>query len=127
LGLFDLDVLSMRRVFRAAGWLLIVAIAFLSLSPAGYRPVTGVGHYLEHFFVHLLVGLVFGIGYARRLWLLALSLVAFTAAIELTQMVVPGRHARLSDFLIDATAACLGVGLVFAGTLVAHAFLRARR
>jgi len=30
------------------------------------------------------------------------ALLAFAAAIELAQLLVPGRHARLSDFLIDA-------------------------
>jgi VanZ family protein len=28
-------------------------------------------------------------------------------------MLVPGRHARLSDFLVDAAASSLGVGLSY--------------
>ena len=94
--------------------LLLVTVAILSLSPASYRPVTVVGHNLEHFLVHPLGGLVFGIGYAKRVWLLALGLVAFTVAIEVAQLYIPGRHARLRDFAIDAGAACLGIGLAWA-------------
>jgi len=111
----------MKRASRIAGWLLIVAIAFLSLSPASYRPVTGVGHTKEHILIHILIGLAFGIGYAKRLPLLALGLVAFTAAVEAAQLFVPGRHARLRDFLIDAGAAWLGIGLAWIGSVIAGA------
>jgi VanZ family protein len=68
---------------------------------------------MEHFLVHILLGVAFGIGYATRIWLQALGLVVLTGAIELAQIFVPGRHARVSDFLIDAGAACFGIGLVW--------------
>jgi len=68
---------------------------------------------MEHFLVHILLGVAFGIGYATRIWLQAPGLVALTGAIELAQIFVPGRHARVSDFLIDAGAACLGIGFVW--------------
>jgi VanZ family protein len=67
---------------------------------------------MEHFLVHILLGVAFGIGYPKRIWLQVLGLVALTGAIELAQIFVPGRHARMSDFLIDSGAACLGIGLV---------------
>jgi len=114
-----LDLSTIRRIARLAGWLLLVAIALLSLSPASYRPVTGAGHTLEHILIHVLVGMAFGIGYAKRLWLLALGAVAFTASIELAQLFVPGRHARLRDFLIDAGAACLGIAFAWIGNIFA--------
>jgi VanZ family protein len=101
-----------------AGWLLLAAIVVFSLSPASYRPVTSFGHTREHFLIHLLLGLAFGIGYAKRCWLLASGLVVLTGIIELAQLFVPGRHARLRDFLIDAGAACLGIGLVWLGSVV---------
>jgi VanZ family protein len=113
LRLFELDVSSIRRAARLAGWLLLAVIAFFSLSPASLRPVTPVGHSSEHFLVHILLGVAFGIGYAKRIWLQSLGLVALIGAIELAQIFVPGRHARLSDFLIDAGATCLGIGLVW--------------
>ena len=109
---FEFDVSSIRRAARIAGWLLLAVIAFFSLSPASLRPVTPVGHSSEHFLVHILLGLAFGIGYAKRVWLQSLGLVALIGAIELAQIFVPGRHARVSDFLIDTGAACLGIGLV---------------
>ena len=116
---FDLNLT--KRVSRFAGWLLLAAIAVLSFVPASYRPVSPLGHNWEHFLVHVLLGLTFGIGYAKRWWLLCLGLTAITGAIELTQLIVPGRHARVRDFLIDAAAASLGLGLAWLSNSVASA------
>jgi len=41
------------------------------------------------------------------------TLVIFAGAIGLAQIPVPARHARLSDFVIDALAACAGTGAAF--------------
>jgi len=38
------------------------------------------------------------------------AFVIFAGAIELAQIFVPERHARFSDFVIDALAACAAVG-----------------
>jgi len=129
-GLFQLgffDEVLVQRAARILGWLLLIMIAFFSLSPASYRPVTQLGHNPEHFFAHVLLGLAFGIGYARRWWLLALSLVALTGMIEFAQLFVPGRHARLKDLVIDAGAACLGLGLAWVARVVTSAFSRPSR
>jgi len=45
-----------------------------------------------------------------RLLLLAFL---FCGAIELLQVPLPTRHARLSDFVIDFVASCFAIGLVF--------------
>jgi VanZ family protein len=39
--------------------------------------------------------------------------IMFCAALELLQLAVPGRHARVSDFLIDAGAACCGIAIAW--------------
>lgn len=101
----------MRRVFQIAAWLLLVAIVVLSVSPPDYRPVTPAPHDVEHSAIFVLTGLAFGLGYER--WRLgqALALVAFSATIEIVQLAIPGRHSRLSDFLVDALSVSAGVGL----------------
>jgi VanZ family protein len=103
----------MQRLFQVAAWLLALTIVSLSLGPSSTRPVTGAGHNLEHLLIFLATGAAFGLGYPRRSWLLAIALPAFAAAIEVAQIFVSGRHARTSDFLVDAAASCLGVGLSF--------------
>ena len=104
---------KIQRFFQVIAWLLALAIVVLSLGPPSSRPVTGAGHDVEHLLIFLATGAAFGLGYARRYWLLAIALLAFAAAIEIAQIMVPGRHARLTDFLTDGTASCLGIGLSY--------------
>jgi VanZ family protein len=104
--------LHMRRIFQITGWLLASAITVLSLVPPQYRPVTAAAHNVEHLAIFLSVGIAFGAGYPDRPWAVAIGLASFNGAIEIAQLWVPGRHARLIDFLVDITAACIGVGLV---------------
>jgi len=96
------------KVPRAA-WALAAAIVILSLVPPTLRPETRAPHSLEHFTIFAATGFAFGLGYKRRHDLLAILLFIFSSAIEIAQLFVPGRHARLGDFIIDALAACIGV------------------
>jgi VanZ family protein len=104
----------MQVTFRAAAWLLALAIVVLSLSPPSLRPITALGHGFEHVLIFLITGTAFGFGYPGRVQFLATALVAFAATIEVAQNWVPGRHARASDFLLDAGASCVGIGLAYA-------------
>jgi len=99
----------MEKLSKASAWLLVVAITVLSVVPSTSRPITPAAHDVEHFLIYLATGLAFGIGYPRRPWTLAMGLVTFAGAIEFVQLFIPGRHSRLSDFIIDAVAVCLGV------------------
>jgi len=103
----------LQRVFQVVAWLLILAIVMLSLGPPSTRPVTGAGHNFEHLLIFVATGAAFGLGYPRRFLLLPVALLAFAGAIEVAQMMVPGRHSRLSDFLTDAAASYVGIGFSF--------------
>jgi len=102
-----------QRFFQVMAWLLVLAIIVLSLGPPSTRPVTGSGHNFEHVLIFVATGGAFGLGYPRRFALLPFALLFFSAAIEFAQMMVAGRHARLSDFLTDAAASWAGIGLSF--------------
>jgi len=100
-----------QKAFQILAWLLVLAIVILSFGPPASRPVTGAGHNFEHVAIFLATGAAFGFGYPRRVFVLPIALLVFSAVIEIAQLMVPGRHARLSDFLTDAGASCLGVFL----------------
>ena len=103
------------KAARIAAWSLAAVIVILSLVPSTLRPETGAPHSLEHFAIFAATGFAFGLGYKRRHDLIAILLVIFSGAIEIAQLFVQGRHARLGDFIIDAVAAC--IGLVMASLL----------
>jgi VanZ family protein len=93
------------------------------LVPPDLRPESGTPHHFEHFAIFCATGAAFGWGYNSNRLLLAVGLGLFAGAIEFAQMFAPGRHARLSDFLVDALAACVGVAV----SAVASDFTTARR
>jgi VanZ family protein len=108
-----------RIACRTSAWTLALAIVILSLVPPSFRPVTEASHSFEHLDTFLATGLAFGAGYPSRPFRIAVALVIFSGTVELLQQWVPGRHARLSDFLVDGTAA--GFGAVLASTLTSLA------
>jgi VanZ family protein len=104
----------LEKILKVAGWIVIVGLVVLTIVPANERPVTGLQHNLEHFAAFVLAGLLFGFAYAGYLRALLFGAVVFALVLELSQIPLPTRHARLLDFVVDAAAACLGV-------VVAHA------
>jgi VanZ family protein len=114
-----LGEMQIRRFTRAAGWILIIVIAVLSVVPPAQRPVTGVASSnFEHLAIYLTTGLLLAIGYRDRLSAVVAGLLMFAGLIELVQLFVPGRHARFSDFFIDCVASAAGVALVALGTRI---------
>jgi VanZ family protein len=103
-----------RMVARALAWLGIVAIIVLSVVPAVDRPVTGAGQWSEHFASFALVAAAFAIGYSLSPVRLLLLAFLFCGGIELLQVPLPTRHARVSDFVVDFIASCFAIGLVIA-------------
>jgi VanZ family protein len=74
--------------------------------------VTGAPRDLEHFAAFALVGVMLSLAYPeKRLKLVAFGAVTI-AAIEFMQVFVPGRHAYLSDFLLNVVGFCLGFASV---------------
>lgn len=98
----------MVKAVRVSSWLLLAVIVILSLVPPELRPRVGGLHVLEHFAIFSATGFAFGLGYRPR-YSTAIGLVLFAGAIELAQLYVPGRHARVGDFIVDASAACVGL------------------
>jgi VanZ family protein len=94
-------------LLRVVAWLLAAAVTFATLGPASYRPHSELGQDGEHAFAFVLVGLAFGLAYPRHRSTVVVT-VLLIGVLELLQLLVPGRHARLEDFLVDAIAACVG-------------------
>jgi hypothetical protein len=100
---------AVRIISRVGGWVLAAAILTLSFVPPTLRPDTGAPHDFEHFAIFCATGITFGVGYGGSRRLMSIALVVFAGAVEFGQLFVPDRHARLSDFVVDAVAACIGV------------------
>lgn len=94
---------------RLLAWALASAIVVLSIVPPSLRPETPLPHDLEHFGIFWAAGFTFALGYTCRDAVLPSLLVSFAGTVEIAQLFVPGRHARLSDFIVDALAISAGL------------------
>ena len=112
----------MTTMLRLFAWLLAAAVTFATLGPARLRPHAPLGHDGEHAFAFILIGLAFGLAYARNRIAAAAIAVAMIGLVELLQLWAPGRHARLEDFAVNALVAIAGF-IVTAG----FDWLRSRR
>jgi VanZ family protein len=94
-------------LLRPFAWLLAAAVTFATLGPPRYRPHSNLGQDGEHALAFVLIGLAFGLAYPRQRMTVVVA-VGLIGVLELLQFLVPGRHARLEDFIVDAIAACVG-------------------
>ena len=115
---------EMKTILRILAWLLIAATTFATLGPPRFRPHLNLGQDGEHALAFILVGLAFGMAYPARRRLVAAIAVVAIGALELAQLWVPGRHARLEDFIVDALAACVGFAMA---AILGMAIRRLRR
>ena len=102
----------MTTFMRLLAWLLAAAVTFATLGPASYRPHAAITHDGEHMLAFLLVGLAFAVAYPMQRRLVAGLSVVLIGLLELLQLFVPGRHARLEDFVVDALSALAGFAVV---------------
>jgi VanZ family protein len=100
---------DLTQAARIVAWCLAAAIVVLSVIPPAFRPESAAPHYVGHFLIYWSTGLAFGLGYERRLGLLAILLLIFTGSVEIAQLFVPGLHVRLRDFVVDAGAMWIGL------------------
>jgi len=101
----------MTILLKAFAWFLAAAVAFATLGPPGLRPHSDLGQDGEHALAFVLIGLAFGLAYPQRRLPTAMIAVAMIGLIEVLQFLAPGRHARWSDFVVDALASCAGLAL----------------
>jgi VanZ family protein len=101
----------LRRLAQTTGWILLLAIAALSVVPPPLRPITSLPHVMEHAAIYFLAGSAFGLSHPNRFlaWLAGLN--TFALAIEIVQLWIPGRHARGLDVLVDVFSISVGLGI----------------
>ena len=109
----------LQLTLRIIAWLLLAGIAFSTLAPIGLRPESGFSPNAERAFAYAVAGLVFALAYPRRLVLVMALVVVSAVGLELLQLIVISRHARLADAGIKLLGGGLGVMLGAGITAVA--------
>jgi len=115
--------MTLRRFLILAAWLLLGGIAFVTLSPIGLRPETGLSANVERLAAWLLVGLTFGLAYPRQRIAIAIVLVVAAVGFEVAQHFAIGRHGRA----LDASVKVIGAGVGLAMSIAAERIGRSLR
>jgi VanZ family protein len=102
----------MITILRIFAWLLAASVTFATLGPPELRPHSNLGQDGEHTLAFILVGLAFALAYQQHRPRAAGLSVILIGILELLQLLVPGRHARLEDFIVDALATLTGFAIV---------------
>lgn len=111
------QLLLNRRLARNGTLLIAFVITILSIVPAGFRPVVA-SHDFEHIAIYLAFGLSAGLSYLPRFSArICAALAFFCVVIEVLQLGIPGRHARIEDLALDLIASQFGFAI--AGLLAA--------
>jgi hypothetical protein len=98
----------LQTLARIAAWSLAVAIVVMTLGPIGLRPQFGHPS-MERFAAYLALGGAFSLGYPRHRAWVALAVVCGAMGLEMGQLLVPGRDARVGDALVKVFGAVTGV------------------
>ena len=99
-----------HKFFIAAAWVILAFIIFVTLSPIGLRPhVEDVS--VERFGAFAVAGLLFGLAYPRRPWLVLFLVVGTAFVLEALQQLTPDRHGHVSDAVVKFVGGVAGVGI----------------
>lgn len=101
---------KIRTLGVIAGWLALLFIAFVTLSPIQDRPSIA-SPQTEHFAAFAVMGLAFALGYPRRTLLIALVVICSAFTLEAMQLLTPDRHARLLDAIVKVVGGLTGIGV----------------
>ena len=99
-----------QRFSAVVGWLGLAFIVYATLSPLEDRPVLADAQ-LEHFAAFAVMGLLFGLGYSSRLFLVTTIVLGSALTLEALQLLTPDRHGRFIDALVKVAGGICGIGI----------------
>ncbi len=116
----EIPLSPLLRKFALLPWLLLGAVAFVTLSPIGLRPNSGFSPNIERFAAFAAVGFSFALFYPRHLLLIGVLVIGAAIGFELMQALVTSRHARLGDMGFKVLGGVLGIAVGAATPMLAR-------
>ena len=113
---------GLRTMARVLFWLVMLYIAFVTLSPIQLRPETGLPAHVERFVAFATVGVLLMMAYPQHRLRWFWTLIVLAGLLEAGQHLVAGRHGRIIDFDVKAAGAVAGCCAVLAAERVGRAF-----
>jgi VanZ family protein len=103
-----------QKLITVAAWACFIFIVFATLSSIALRPElasdeTDLIVFIERFGAYALLGIVFRIAYPNRITFVCLLVLGSAVVLELLQIVVPSRDARVLDALEKMAGGVMGI------------------
>ena len=108
--------MNLQKISLCAAWLCIAFIIYATLSPLGSRPELTVDEparivFLERFLAYALMGFLLTLAYPRRSLLVLLLIIGLAIGLELSQLLIPDRDARVIDAIEKLAGGLIGIWL----------------
>ncbi len=98
------------RIAKIAAWAWVAFIVYATLVPRAMRPTLGqVGADYERFAGYVVVAMLIVLAYPRHPIKVGFAVVTAAVVLEIAQLAVPDRDAQVSDALIKAGGALIGI------------------
>jgi VanZ family protein len=102
----------MKVINAAAGWGawgILLGLLVVTVVPAGVRPVVVPWHNVEHMLAFGALGMTFAMAYRKQTIALILGMTSFSLMLELAQLILPTRHARWQDLVVNLVSVYAGL------------------
>ncbi len=98
----------LRRLFAVAAFASLAFVIYATLSPIGDRPHVGNFHY-ERFGAFGVVGLLFGLAYPHRTFVIVIVVLGSVAVLEALQLLTPDRDGAILDVVEKMSGGIAGI------------------
>jgi VanZ family protein len=108
--------MDLQKISLSAAWLCVAFIVYATLSPLGSRPELTVSEparivLLERFSAYALMGFLLTFAYPRRTLFVSWLIIGLAIGLELSQLLIPDRDARIIDTIEKLAGGFVGVWL----------------
>ena len=103
-----------RPIMRTLAWMVLLLIAFATLSPIGLRLEMSTPD-IERFGAYFVAGVLFGMAYPQRIRVVIFLIVGAALLLEVFQTLTLDRHGHISDSLVKVAGGITGLVLATVG------------
>ena len=104
-------MISRQRALQLLAWLLLIALAIVTIGPIEFRPISPLPVQIERATALAVIGFVFALAYPRHILLVGFVLFAATVLFEALQVLEPSRHGRVVDVAVKLVGAAFGLAI----------------
>jgi VanZ family protein len=101
-----------QKFITIAAWALLAFITYSTVSPIQARPMSPLPASIEHFAAFAALGMLFCLAYPKHRCLASALVIGSAVLLEIAQLLIPDRDARLADALQKLAAGAFGIGVV---------------